>query len=618
MPGTGKSVIVKVGNILLGGNFPIRIQSMANVDTLNTKACVEQAIRIVQAGGEMVRFTTQGIREAENLVNIKSELQKLSFNIPLIADVHFNPNVAEVAARIVEKVRINPGNYTDKKQFKQVDFTESEYQAELEKIHSRILPLIGICKEHGTAIRIGVNHGSLSDRIMNRYGDTPEGMVESAFEFLSIFEAEKFDQLVLSMKSSNTRVMIQATRLLYYKMQEKGLLYPIHLGLTEAGDGEDGRIKSAAGIGTLLAEGIGDTIRVSLTEAPEMEIPVAMKLARLSGRKKQEIPSPGFQISSVNPVSYNRRKSEEVQNIGGSKLPVIIADSFDSKNLAASETLPEFIYHDFYPEQNPASENTQLLISWDSWRDLDSTKRKNCLPLIPAKAYAEGMASEISLRIILASVKETDAKLLKLLTADKNAILLLQCFEKDAALKMRKLFELINNAGCTIPVILNFNYAEDELESLQVKASADFGSLLLDGLGDGIWLRNLDSIHGQKVFSVAKGILQACRMRTFRTEYISCPSCGRTLFDITETLHQIRLKTSHLSHLKIAVMGCIVNGPGEMADADYGYVGAGPGKVTLYRSREVVKKNIPSEEAVEELINLIKVHGDWLEPERTK
>jgi len=603
---------------LLGGNNPIRIQSMANVDTMNTKACVEQAIRIVQAGGEMVRFTTQGIREAENLINIKTELQKLSFNIPLIADVHFNPNVAEVAARIVEKVRINPGNYIDKKQFKKVDFSESEYQAELEKIHSRILPLIEICKEHGTAIRIGVNHGSLSDRIMSRYGDTPEGMVESAMEFLSLFESEKFDQLVISMKSSNTRVMIQATRLLYYKMQEKGILYPIHLGLTEAGDGEDGRIKSAAGIGSLLAEGIGDTIRVSLTEAPEMEIPVATKLAALSGRQNQEIPTTSFKISSVNPVAYNRRKSHEVQNIGGNKLPVIIADSFDSKSFTAGETKPEFIYHDAFPGNEQTSAETQSLISWDSWLDLADSQRSRCLPLIPAKAYFEGMASEIPRRFILTSVQQVNEHLLNLLAKDDKAIMVLQSFERNAVFGMRKLFEQMSAAKCNVPVILNFNYAEEDLESIQVKAAADFGCLLLDGLGDGIWLRNTDSIAGNKVFSVAKGILQACRMRTFRTEYISCPSCGRTLFDITKTLHEIRLKTSHLSHLKIAVMGCIVNGPGEMADADYGYVGAGPGKVTLYRSREVVKKNIPSEEAVEELINLIKVHGDWLEPERTK
>jgi (E)-4-hydroxy-3-methylbut-2-enyl-diphosphate synthase len=609
-----KYVVVQIGDLLLGGDNPIRIQSMANADTLNTRACVEQAVRIIKAGGDMIRFTTQGIREAENLINIKNELHKLSYKIPLIADVHFNPRVAEVAASIVEKVRINPGNYTDKKQFRQVDFSDKENKEELERIHSRILPLIKICKANGTAIRIGVNHGSLSDRIMSRFGDTPEGMLESALEFLTIFKSEGFDQLVISMKSSNTRVMMQATRLLFYQMKEEGILYPIHLGLTEAGDGEDGRIKSAAGIGTLLAEGIGDTIRVSLTEAPESEIPVAIKLSDRSLRQKKEIPVNRFQISTVNPVSYTRRKSIALKNIGGSKIPVILSDKLYSDTSSAGEYLPELIYFEPVPEKEYISTDSQILISWDSWMILNSSLRKNYLPLVPSNAYCEGLAVDLPLRFVLTDAKNINEKLISQLSKDKNVILVLQSFEPDAVFRIRRVFEQLGQAACEVPVIINFNYSEEDLESLQVKAAADFGCLLLDGLGDGIWLRNSGSINQNSVFSIAKGILQACRMRTFRTEYISCPSCGRTLFDITATLHQIRQKTSHLSHLKIAVMGCIVNGPGEMADADYGYVGAGPDKVTLYKSKEVVKKNIPAAEAVEELINLIKLNGDWLEP----
>jgi (E)-4-hydroxy-3-methylbut-2-enyl-diphosphate synthase len=606
-----KSKVVKIGHLLLGGDNPIRIQSMANADTLNTKACVEQAIRIIQAGGEMVRFTTQGVREAENLRNIRNELHKQSFHIPLIADVHFNPGAAEVAAGIVEKVRINPGNYIDKKQFRQIDFTEQEYKAELEKIHSRLLPLIKICKANGTAIRIGVNHGSLSDRIMSHYGDTPVGMVESALEFLTIFKSEAFDRIVISMKSSNTRIMIQATRLLYYRMKEEGEIYPIHLGLTEAGEGEDGRIKSAAAIGALIAEDIGDTIRVSLTEAPELEIPVALKLASRSSRNKKEIRPGAFQISTVNPISYNRRKSIAVENIGGNKTPVIFSDNMNFSVRDLGQYVPELIYLDSIQDKMSISAESRILMNWDAWTKSDN-KLNNYLPLIPAKAYCKGLAGDLNLRFILADTQKIDSVLIHQLSKDEKAVLILQSFDADGVSRIRKVFEQLEHAKCEVPVIINFNYSEEDLESLQVRAAADFGCLLLDGLGDGIWLRNVNSIANTKVFSIAKGILQACRMRTFRTEYISCPSCGRTLFDISSTLQQIKRKTIHLTHLKIAVMGCIVNGPGEMADADYGYVGAGPDKVTLYKNKEVVKKNIPAAEAVEELINLIKFNGDWI------
>ena len=609
-----RSLEVQIGNLLLGGLNPVRIQSMANTHTLDTKASVEQAIRIIKAGGQLVRFTTQGIREAENLVQIKKELNKKGYAVPLVADVHFNPSVAEVAARLVEKVRINPGNYADKKKFQQVEFTEGEYAGELERIHAKLLPLISICKEYGTVIRIGVNHGSLSDRIMSRYGDTPGGMVESALEFLSIFTAEGFHRLVVSMKASNTRVMIQATRMLYYRMQAAGTIYPLHLGVTEAGEGEDGKIKSAAGIGALLAEGIGDTIRVSLTGDSELEIPVARKLADMYPLSRNaSTPARLFRMSTVDPTSYDRRPARQVSFLGGSRSPAVMTDADPATPYNGPlKPQPEFIYL-----TDPA------VTAWDQAESIpvcnwpgpfnDTGRQRNILPLLPASVYKEELAAKPDLRLVLAEASGLDDTLIRQLENDPSAALVLQSFGKNAVYELRKAFETLGQASCKVPVIINLNFAEEELESLQVKAAAAYGALFLDGLGDGIWLRNAGSIPQEQVYSIAKGILQACRMRTFKTEYISCPSCGRTLFDISRVLQEIRERTTHLVHLKIAVMGCIVNGPGEMADADYGYVGAGPGKITLYKGKEVVKKNIPSVQAVDELVSLITANGDWLD-----
>ena len=599
------SRVVQIGDLMLGDNHPIRIQSMANTSTMDTKASVEQAIRIIRAGGELVRFTTQGVSEAENLALIRKEMHNQGYKVPLVADVHFNPTVAEVAARLVEKVRINPGNYADKKQFRQIDYTGNEYAEELERIRKRLLPLISICKQYGTAIRIGVNHGSLSDRIMSRYGDTPAGMVESAMEFLSVFRNEGYHNLVISMKASNTRVMMQATRMLYYRMQEETGIYPIHLGVTEAGEGEDGRIKSAAGIGALLAEGIGDTIRVSLTEDPELEIPVARKLASLYPRQENDRRRK-FSLESVNPTEYARRPSKPVLNVGGTKPPVIIADASDHEALQPE---PEFSFG--IPVLSPA--HSVRLTDWQEWL-LSESHPATTLPLIPAKAYIEGMGRDVEPRLVLTGTDELEPALIRQFKEDDKAIVILRTFDRDAVWALRWSFEMLNQAECRIPVIVNLNFTEDDPESLQVKSGAAFGALLLDGLGDGIWLRNAGNIAASLVYSNAKGILQACRMRTFKTEYIACPSCGRTLFNIAGVLKEIKSRTAHLTHLKIAVMGCIVNGPGEMADADYGYVGAGPDKITLYKGKEVVRKSIPSSQAVDELISLIRSNGDWIDP----
>lgn len=598
-------MVVQIGDLMLGANYPVRIQSMANTNTMDTETSVEQAIRIIRAGGELVRFTTQGASEAENLALIRKELHNRGYKVPLVADVHFNPAVAEVAARLVEKVRINPGNYADKKQFRQINYTEKEYAEELERIRLRLLPLIAVCKQYGTAIRIGVNHGSLSDRIMSRYGDTPAGMVESAMEFLSVFRNEGYHNLVISMKASNTRVMMQATRMMYYRMQEETGLYPIHLGVTEAGEGEDGRIKSAAGIGALLAEGIGDTIRVSLTEDPELEIPVARKLASLYPREENNRQKK-FSLETVNPVEYARRPSNPVLNVGGARPPVIIADVQDDEGLQPE---PEFTFG--IPVRSPG--HSVRLTDWHEWL-LSGSHPDNSLPLIPAKAYLEGMGRDVEPRLVLAGTDELEPLLIRQFKADDKAIVILRTFDRGAVWALRWCFEMLNQAECRIPVIVNLNFAEDDPETLQVKSGAAFGALLLDGLGDGIWLRNAGNIAASAVYSTAKGILQACRMRTFKTEYIACPSCGRTLFNIAGVLKEIKARTAHLTHLKIAVMGCIVNGPGEMADADYGYVGAGPDKITLYKGKEVVRKSIPSSQAVDELISLIRANGDWIDP----
>ncbi|MDL2230260.1 (E)-4-hydroxy-3-methylbut-2-enyl-diphosphate synthase [Alistipes sp. OttesenSCG-928-L06] len=516
-----KTVTVRVGGVGIGGDNPVRVQSMANTDTNDTEACVTQALRIAEAGGELVRFTAQGRREAENLRNIKDGLRTAGCDIPLVADIHFNPEAAFVAAAIVEKVRINPGNFVDKRaDFSHIDYTDEEYAGELSRLRAKFVRLLDICRQHGTALRIGVNHGSLSDRIMSRYGDTPAGMVESAMEFLRICTGEGFDQVVLSMKSSNVRVMVQAYRLLVMAMDAEGMAFPLHLGVTEAGDGEDARVKSAAGIGALLADGLGDTIRVSLTEPPENEIPVGRKLtAHLAGDENAGA-TPVVGGEHYSPCDYRRRESSHTG------VPVVVGEP--------TGTEPDA---DVSPDNLPAD----FLV-------------------------AEGNLHE-----------------------------------------QRAFFLRLQQERRTNPVIIRRSYAEDDLETLQLKAAADIGPLFLDGFGDGIWIENRSAnITPAQVNSLAFAILQAARVRISRTEYIACPGCGRTLFDLTETLARVRAATSHLKGLKIGVMGCIVNGPGEMADADYGYVGAGPGRVTLYKGKEVMKRNIPQEESVNELLKLIK------------
>jgi (E)-4-hydroxy-3-methylbut-2-enyl-diphosphate synthase len=533
--------VVQIGDVPMGGIFPIRIQSMTSTNTMDTKATVEQSIRMIEAGCEYVRITAPGIREAENLAIIKKQLIQKGYNTPLIADIHFNPAAAEVAARIVEKVRINPGNYSDRKSISGRNFTDTEYAGELERIRERLAPLLKICREYGTAVRIGVNHGSLSERIMNRYGDTPEGMVRSALEFIHICTDEGFHNLVLSMKSSNVRVMVHATRLLVSRMLDLGLNYPIHLGVTEAGDGEDGRIKSAAGIGALLEDGIGDTIRVSLTEDPEFEIPVGKCILdrynfRASSKDLQKTID-GEACFGNDPFSYQKRFSSEIDGIGRSHPPVVILNTSDGPVVVDEQGKPE--------------------------RSFDENKFK----------IANGDNYETR-------------QMVAQMAADKN----------------------------TSPIIIRKKYSTNDILKFQVDSAIDCGSLLIDGIGDGIWLEAGPEISSETIHRAAFAILQATRTRITRTEFISCPSCGRTQFNIQETFQEIKARTGHLKGLKLAVMGCIVNGPGEMADADYGYVGAGNGRISLYKGRDLIQKNIPQAEAVEALITLLRENGDWKEP----
>ncbi|HEX2934312.1 MAG TPA: (E)-4-hydroxy-3-methylbut-2-enyl-diphosphate synthase [Bacteroidales bacterium] len=606
-----KTSIVRIGDIPMGCVFPIRIQSMTNTPTLDTETTVEQCKRIFDAGADYVRITTPAIRDAENLEHIKKELHAAGYKKPLVADVHFNPAVAEVAARIVEKVRINPGNYVDKKKFETFEYTDTEYTQEIERIHQRVLPLLSICKEYGTAIRIGVNHGSLSDRIMSRYGDTPEGMAESAMEFLRIFEAEGFKQTVISMKSSNTRIMVYSTRLLVEKMAKENMHYPVHLGVTEAGEGEDGRIKSAVGIGTLLAEGIGDTIRVSLTEAPEAEIPVATQLVN-----HFNIPSNKTEHEDTlsKPTEYLKYNTKTIVNIGGNSSPVVIADLPEGKTKFSSSPEPDYLY--FFDHGNKITLHPQYnyITSMKRWF-VSYKEEQNCFPLMTDAEFIFYGEKSDKLNFVTISAPDIRPELTDALKKAQKTVLIIETFNPNRLgfQEQNLLIEFLKYHKINAPFIINRNYSEDELCSLQIKASSDIGAHLIDGFGDGIWLRNAGDIPFSNLVSAAFGILQASRVRTTKTEYISCPSCGRTLFDLTTTTAKIREKTAHLKHLKIGIMGCIVNGPGEMADADYGYVGAGPGKINLYKKKEVVKRNIPEAEAVQELINLIKLYGEWFD-----
>ncbi|MBT5273308.1 MAG: (E)-4-hydroxy-3-methylbut-2-enyl-diphosphate synthase [Flavobacteriales bacterium] len=618
---------VKVGNIGIGGSNPIRIQSMTTTDTMDTIATMEESIRMIDAGCELVRITAPSKKEALNLKNIKEELAKRGYNTPIIADIHYTPNAAEIAATIIEKVRVNPGNYADKKKFENIEYTDATYNAEIDRIREKFTPLVRICKEQGTAMRIGTNHGSLSDRILSRYGDTPKGMVESAMEFLRICRDEDYHEIILSMKASNTRVMVQAYRMLVAEMIEEGMNYPLHLGVTEAGEGEDGRIKSAVGIGTLLADGIGDTIRVSLTEAPEFEMPVAQQLLshfkEVEGHEKIE----EITENPLHSFDYVKRETTDVLNIGESNVPVIMADfclkekitpaSFFALGYNYSVPLDkwhltdmaaDYVFVGNHDVNFEVPGTLGVIYNYKKWKE-----HKKGYPFLTINDYLDEEDISQKLNIVYICLSDLSEELFIKLKTDTTAVLMIDTYNENGLAEQRKLFTELMNNGIKTPVIIGRAYADLSQEQLQLSAATDMGALLLDGLGDGIFIAAENCGSYQSVNSLAFGILQASRTRISKTEYISCPSCGRTLFDLQETTAKIRKETSHLKGLKIGIMGCIVNGPGEMADADYGYVGTGKGKITLYKEQTVVEKNISEEKAVTALIDLIKEHGDWVE-----
>jgi (E)-4-hydroxy-3-methylbut-2-enyl-diphosphate synthase len=653
---------VAIGDVPIGGNNPIRIQSMTTTDTMDTMGTVEQSIRMVDAGCEYVRITAPSIKEAQNLAEIKKQLRQRGYTVPLVADIHFTPNAAEVAARIVEKVRVNPGNYADKKKFDQIDYTDLEYQGELERINKKFAPLVKICKEYGTAMRIGTNHGSLSDRIMSRYGDTPQGMVESAMEFMRMCEALNYYNLVISMKSSNPQVMVQAYRLLVETMVAEGMNYPLHLGVTEAGDGEDGRIKSAVGIGTLLEDGLGDTVRVSLTEEPEAEAPVAIALVERYSNRKSKVQSlesdyPAqdsrlkTQDSKHNPYEYKKRHTYEANAfIGGHMVPRVVVD-LSAANLKDPAVLNDagYLYSPILDKYNMAEQsvdfvylgdalpsfnfpgNLKQLYNYPTWQKL--TEKANCHPLFTLKEYVGNVDRSSTLNLVKIKPADIDSEEFSLLPIDQSLIFVLETDALHGMADQRSFFFKPEELQLEVPVIIKRDYFFKSesgkvgksgsnvpsthnaqlTTNLQLYAATDLGALLVDGFGDGIWI-DAPEIETRVITSTAFGILQATRSRISKTEYISCPSCGRTLFDLMETTQFIRSRTSHLKGLKIGIMGCIVNGPGEMADADYGYVGSGPGKITLYRGKEVVKKNVNTASALDELIGIIREDGNWIEP----
>lgn len=636
-----KTRTVKVGELLLGYGHPIRLQTMTTTDTMDTAATVAQAIRCIEAGAELVRITAPSKKEAENLENIKKELNKRGYHTPLVADIHFTPNAAEIAARIIEKVRVNPGNYVDKKKFEQIDYTDREYLEEMERIRDRFTPLVNICKEYGTAMRIGTNHGSLSDRIMSRYGDTPMGMVESAMEFLRIARQESYHNIVLSMKSSNPQVMVQAYRLLVQTMdREFGECYPLHLGVTEAGDGEDGRIKSAAGMGTLLEDGIGDTVRVSLTEEPEAEIPVCRALVSRYEQWETTEAIGEQLILPYNPFAYKRRQSNPVANIGGGQVPVVIADyrnlsSISPKDLEAigytyeqatdkwhiSDSAADYILvgDQALPFALPGT--LRVILPYEHWPAV--ADKEKYFPLLSREQYLEeplGKSAGMNFVGIAFSGEEDEvsgyAEVFLRCKNDPSAVLLMHSGRKNAVQHMRSIWATLSANEVDSPVVLMCRGHAGNADDQLIHYATETGALLLDGFGDGICLTDARpaSIALPVLNSIAFGILQATRTRISKTEYISCPSCGRTLFDLQETTARIRRRTHHLKGIKIAIMGCIVNGPGEMADADFGYVGSGVGKITLYKGKEVVKRGIDSEVAVEELINLLKENEAWVDP----
>lgn len=629
---------VLIGKVPMGGDNPIRIQSMTTVDTMDTEGSVEQVLRMVASGCEYVRITAPSIKEAENLRKIKEELARRGCFVPLVADIHFTPNAAELAAEIVEKVRINPGNYADKKRFEEIEYTDESYRQELKRIRIKFMPLVKLCKANNAAMRIGTNHGSLSDRIMSRYGDTPLGMVESALEFIRICEELEYYDLVISMKSSNPQVMVQAYRLLVSKLDEEGLQpYPLHLGVTEAGEAEDGRIKSAVGIGTLLEDGLGDTVRVSLTEEPEVEGPVARVLVdRLKGRAGHA-PIAAVDSSLYNPYDYQKRQTIETSNFGGENVPRVIADFSQIGPVEINDLkaighfyLPEpdkwtmndlgadYLYTGKTPVDFMLPNGLQEIVDLDVWKNLNDQNNRH--PLITVNQMDETIDSKLC--FILVNTLELTDEVLGRLREMPAAVVILSSDNAHGMADLRNAFFKLVNAGLKIPVVIQRSYPDLSEDAMMLYPATDIGGLLIDGFGDGAML-STELLRGAKAELLKKirqynalvfGILQAARTRITKTEYISCPSCGRTLFDLQETTAMIRKRTDHLKGIKIGIMGCIVNGPGEMADADYGYVGSGKGKITLYKGRDVMKKGVPSAKALDELIELIKEDGRWIEP----
>ncbi|MEM6736472.1 MAG: (E)-4-hydroxy-3-methylbut-2-enyl-diphosphate synthase [Bacteroidota bacterium] len=623
---------VHIGSVPLGGSNPIRVQSMTTVDTMDTLGSVEQVLRMVDAGCEYVRITAPSVKEARNLENIKNELRKKGCDVPLVADIHFTPNAAELAAKIVEKVRVNPGNYADKKKFEQIEYTDQAYADELRRIEDKFSPLVEICKDHGTAMRIGTNHGSLSDRIMSRYGDTPLGMVESALEFIRICEMMDYKELVISMKSSNPQVMVQAYRLLVKKLDEEGLEpYPLHLGVTEAGEAEDGRIKSAVGIGTLLEDGLGDTVRVSLTEEPEVEAPVAQIMVDRLVEKKRQSPIKSIEKYCINPFEYHRRKTIEVLNLGYENVPRVIADfskvrPVEMKDLKAigHSYLPEldkwgmndlgadYIYSGNEPLNFMLPNGLKEILNYKVW--LTISDQSNKFPYITNLEKVDRVHNELN---FVSWNTDDDQGIFDFLEKPIKTVLVLYANNTHSTASIRRFVAELMNRNINVPVIINPSFEELSEDELMIYASTDAGTLLIDGIGDGVMLSPVfrPSMDTLKLYNTtAFGILQAARTRITKTEYISCPSCGRTLFDLQETTAMIRKRTDHLKGVKIGIMGCIVNGPGEMADADFGYVGSGKGKITLYKGQEVVKRGVPSDHALDELVELIKEYGKWVEP----
>ncbi len=621
---------VNIGDVQLGGDNPIRVQSMTTTDTMDTKGTVEQSIRMIEAGCEYVRITAPSKNEANNLSNIKKELRKQGYNTPLIADIHFTPNAAEIAARLVEKVRINPGNYADRKKFNYIEYTDQQYNEEIERIRNRFLPLVNVCKEYGTAMRIGTNHGSLSDRILSRYGDTPMGMVESAMEFLRICKEENYNEVVLSMKSSNPIVMVQAYRLLVHCMIKENMNYPLHLGVTEAGEGQDGRIKSALGIGTLLEDGLGDTIRVSLTEEPEFEIPVAKKLVERYSNRSNHDKIKAISINPINPFEYNLRETRQVLNIGRDNVPRVIND-LNLLDKITVDTLSELGYTYFEKDDKWGISDLAcdyidigkkeidfripgtlgVIQAFSVWKH---SKKEQHYPFLNVNQYLNERNIHPKLNFLYITLSELSDEIIDKTKNDSSIVLFIDTWNTHGLAEQRSIFIKLIKAKNDIPIIIGHAYGNLAPSDLQLYSSTDIGGLFIDGLGDGLYLAAENCGSLDKVNRTSFGILQATRTRITKTEYISCPSCGRTLFDLQEVTARIRSKTQHLKGLKIGIMGCIVNGPGEMADADYGYVGTGIEKISLYKKHNVIQKDVPMDQADEALINLIKENGDWIDP----